>query len=91
MHEVTRTKDFYVQSSNNTPDVDIKSWHLEVSGLVEKPVLLSFDDILTPPPYSEYITICIGNNVGGNAVVNALWQGIKLKYLRITAGDGRRL
>lgn len=80
--DVTPNDDFYIQSYNGTPAIDVNSWKLEVGGSVENPIALSYADIMNLPSYEEHITlICIGNDIGGNAIGNALWHGVNLKTI----------
>lgn len=85
--EVTPIEDFYVQSYNSAPQIDVKGWHLRVDGLVNNPLTFSYEGILKMEPVSQYITLgCIGNNVGGNSIGNALWTGVPLKVILDMAG-----
>jgi DMSO/TMAO reductase YedYZ molybdopterin-dependent catalytic subunit len=79
--EVSSTADFYQVSKNAfDPHVDARSWHLEVTGLVENPLTLSYADIKGLPAIEQYATLeCISNTVGGPLIDNALWRGVKLK------------
>ncbi|HVG21495.1 MAG TPA: molybdopterin-dependent oxidoreductase [Blastocatellia bacterium] len=81
--EVTPTADFYEVSKNAfDPDVDAKRWKLEVSGLVENPLSLTYDEIRSLPSIQQYATLaCISNEVGGDLIGNALWRGVRLKDL----------
>jgi hypothetical protein len=80
--EVTPNEDFYVQSYDGHPDVNVKDWKLVIDGMVSNPYTLTYDQLLAVPSVKEYVTlICIGNDVGGDAVGNALWTGISLKEL----------
>ena len=48
--EITPNDDFYVVSKNPfDPRVDAKRWRLQISGLVERPFSLSFDEIKALP------------------------------------------
>ncbi|MFP5261784.1 MAG: molybdopterin-dependent oxidoreductase [Blastocatellia bacterium] len=86
--EVTPTADFYEVSKNAfDPDVDVKRWKLDVSGLVENPLTLTYDEIKGLPPTEQYATLaCISNEVGGDLIGNALWRGVRLKDLLERAG-----
>src|SRR5262249_24769624 len=77
----TPTADFYEVSKNAfDPEVDAKRWTLEVGGLVENPLLLSYDDITGLPSVEQYATLaCISNEVGGDLIGNALWKGVRLR------------
>lgn len=81
--EITPNDDFYVVSKNPfDPRVDQKSWRLQISGLVERPFSLTFDEIKALPPVDQYSTLCcISNDVGGDLIGNALWRGVRLKDL----------
>jgi DMSO/TMAO reductase YedYZ molybdopterin-dependent catalytic subunit len=86
--EVTPTADFYQVSKNAfDPDVDAKRWKLEITGLVENPFSLTYDEIRSLPSVEQYATLaCISNEVGGDLIGNALWRGARLKDLLETAG-----
>jgi DMSO/TMAO reductase YedYZ molybdopterin-dependent catalytic subunit len=86
--EVTPTKDFYVVSKNAfDPEVDAERWRLEITGLVESPLTLSYDEVKSLPAVEQYATLCcISNEVGGDLIGNALWRGVRLKDLFERAG-----
>jgi len=67
-------------------EVDINSYVLKVSGLVEKPVSLRYEDVLELPSYEKLITLyCVE---GWEATV--LWKGVLLKDIIDLAGaDGK--
>jgi DMSO/TMAO reductase YedYZ molybdopterin-dependent catalytic subunit len=79
--EVSPTADFYQVSKNAfDPHVEAHSWKLEVAGLVENTLTLSYADIEGLPAIEQYATLeCISNTVGGPLIDNALWRGVKLK------------
>lgn len=80
--EVTPNEDFYVQSYNGQPDVDVKNWRLTIDGMVNNPYSITYDQLIAMPSKNEYVTlICIGNDVGGDAVGNAIWTGVPLNEL----------
>lgn len=83
----TANRDFYVTSYGRTPTVDIGSWRLEISGLVKRPLDLSYADIRKLPPIKETLTIeCISNPPDGSAIGNAEWVGTRLAPLLDEAG-----
>jgi DMSO/TMAO reductase YedYZ molybdopterin-dependent catalytic subunit len=62
--------------------VDIDTWRLEIDGLVDNPLSLSYDEVLALPAIEEIRTLeCIGNPVGGDLIGNAVWAGIYLEDL----------
>ncbi|MCI0489952.1 MAG: molybdopterin-dependent oxidoreductase [Blastocatellia bacterium] len=86
--EVTPVPDFYEVSKNPfDPQVDTARWRLEITGMVERPLSLSYDDIKNLPSIEQYATLaCIDNPVGGDLIGNALWRGVRMKDLLEHAG-----
>ena len=80
--------DFYrIDTALNVPHIDVTSWKLEVTGMVDHPYELSFDDVLAMPQVQEAVTLsCVSNEVGGDLVGNALWQGVPLRTILDRAG-----
>ena len=69
------------------PSVDIASWALTISGLVDRPTTLSYADLAELPIVEQYVTIaCVSNEVGGNLVGNAKWTGVRLREVLDIAG-----
>ena len=81
--EVTPNNLFYVVSKNDVdPTVDANDWRLEIAGLVENPMTMTYDDLKGALPVEEYVTLeCIGNVVGGDLIGNARWKGVRLSAL----------
>jgi DMSO/TMAO reductase YedYZ molybdopterin-dependent catalytic subunit len=81
--EVTPNSEFYTVSKNFfDPEVDARSWRLEVSGLVERPFRLSLEELKALPGYSRPHTFeCISNPVGGDLIGNAVWKGVRFREL----------
>lgn len=81
--EVTPNGLFYVVSKNEVdPTLDAADWRLEIVGLVDNPMTLTYDDLKDALPVEEYVTLeCIGNVVGGDLIGNARWKGIRLSAL----------
>ncbi len=88
---VTRNSDFYrIDTALRAPRVDAKTWQLEVSGMVDHPFSLSYSDLLGMPSIEEPVTLqCVSNEVGGDLVGNAVWQGVPLTDLLDRAGVQR--
>ena len=85
---VTPTGQFYrIDTALLVPRPNIDTWRLSVSGLVERPFTLTYEELLAMPLHEQYITIaCVSNEVGGDLVGNALWRGVRLKELLDQAG-----
>ena len=87
--EVTSNDQYYVVSKNlfSDPTVDSSGWHLTVDGYVDKPFTLSYQELLALPMQQQYESMmCISNEVGGQYMSNALWEGVRLKDLLERAG-----
>ena len=79
---------FYrIDTALRVPQVDPATWSLRVHGQVERPFTLSYDELLALPHVEADITIaCVSNEVGGDLVGNARWQGVPLSVLLERAG-----
>ena len=80
--EITPTADFYTVSKNLSfldPVIDTRTWQLRVDGLVERPQILSFDEVSRLPAITDFYTLqCISNEIGGDLIGNAQWKGFRL-------------
>ena len=93
-NEVTPTEAFYVVTKNVIdPTVDVSSWKLTVDGLVATPLSLSYADLQSQiqsgslPAAEEYATMeCVSNEVGGNLIGTAKWDGVRLADVLQAAG-----
>jgi DMSO/TMAO reductase YedYZ molybdopterin-dependent catalytic subunit len=69
------------------PQVDVATWKLSITGMVDHPFTLTFDDIQSMSQVEEPVTLsCVSNEVGGDLVGNALWQGVPLRTILARAG-----
>jgi len=87
--EITLNDQFYIVSKNLTadPTVDGNSWRLTVDGQVDNPFTLTYQELLGQPMKQQYESLmCISNEVGGQYMSNALWEGIPLMDLLQRAG-----
>ena len=92
--EVTPTADFYVVTKNAIdPVVDPATWSLTVDGLVTSPLSLSYAELKSRiqggslPAAGEYATMeCVSNEVGGDLLGTARWDGVRLGDLLQAAG-----
>ncbi len=80
--------DFYrIDTALSTPMVPIADWRLEVTGLVDNPYTLTYEELLGLPMIERHVTIaCVSNEVGGGLVGNATWQGVPLARILDRAG-----
>jgi|SRR5579859_1301148 len=86
--EVTPTAGFYTVSKNFIdPAVAVGGWRLKIDGLVDQPMELTYDQLRAlPASEGAYTLMCISNEIGGDQWGNAVWRGVKLKYLLEQAG-----
>ena len=85
---ITPNNAFYrIDTALVVPRVDPATWALEIGGRVERPLSFTYDDLLAMPQYEADVTLqCVSNEVGGNLVGNARWQGVLLRDLLERAG-----
>jgi len=85
---ITPNADFYrIDTALMVPQVDTGSWRLKVGGLVDRPFELTFDELLAMDSVDATVTLqCVSNEIGGNLVDNATWQGVPLAALLERAG-----
>jgi DMSO/TMAO reductase YedYZ molybdopterin-dependent catalytic subunit len=85
---VVPNDEFYrIDTALVVPQVSKASWKLTIDGLVDRPMELTFDDLLERPQIERLITLsCVSNEVGGDLVGNALFQGVRLADILNEAG-----
>ena len=85
---ITSNVDFYrIDTALVVPQVDPRSWSLTVDGLVDRPMSLSYDDLLSMRQVEADITLsCVSNETGGSLVGTARWQGVLLSDVLREAG-----
>jgi len=70
-----------------TPNLDRDDWRLKVTGLVEREVELTWDELVQLPIIEQHVTIaCVSNEIGGGLVGNAAWTGVPLRTVLDMAG-----
>ncbi len=79
--EITPTYLFYrIDINPIVPEVDVNSWNLQVKGMVDNPLKLTYDEIKSMPAVEEFVTLeCVSNKIGGDLTGTALWKGVRLK------------
>lgn len=89
-NQITPNGSFYKVSKNVTdPAVDPSTWRLEIGGLVDRPLAFTSNELLARPLTEEVVTLeCVSNQVGGNLISSARWQGVALWQLLSEAGVG---
>ncbi|WP_353648908.1 molybdopterin-dependent oxidoreductase [Nakamurella sp. A5-74] len=88
---VTPNSSFYrIDTAFNVPQITTKKWSLNIHGLVDTPIQLSYDELLRMPMTEAMVTLtCVSNVRGGDLVGNALWQGVRISdVLALTGTNG---
>lgn len=86
--EVTPATSFYLVSKNAVdPVLDPTVWLLRITGLVEAPLTLTYEQVLALPRVDEYVTLrCVDSLPGSHLMSNAYWSGASLAALLRRAG-----
>src|SRR5438876_1963098 len=82
--EITSNDQYYVVSKNlfSDPVVAAGPWRLTVDGHVDHPYTLTYQELLALPMQQQYESMmCVSNEVGGQYMSNALWEGVRLHDL----------
>ena len=85
---VTPNHEFYrIDTALLVPRPRLDTWRLRVTGMVDRELEFTYDELVAMPLVEQYVTIaCVSNEVGGNLVGNAKWTGVRLKALFDEAG-----
>ncbi|SDS78169.1 molybdopterin-dependent oxidoreductase [Microlunatus soli] len=85
---VTANDGFYrIDTALQVPVVDPADWSLTITGMVDRPITISWDQLLSLPLSEFYVTLtCVSNEVGGNLAGNARWLGYPIRELLERAG-----
>ncbi|MDS1269258.1 molybdopterin-dependent oxidoreductase [Lipingzhangella sp. LS1_29] len=84
----TPNTDFYrIDTALRVPRVPPQQWVLRVHGMVDRPLQLSFDDILRRDLTEADTTLtCVSNEINGDLVGNTRWLGVDLAEILREAG-----
>ena len=80
---ITPTEDFYrIDTALRIPRIDSATWTLTIDGMVDQPLTITYDDLLAEEAVSVPVTIaCVSNQIGGDLIGTAVWQGVPLDRL----------
>ena len=72
------SENFYRTDINNAvPTPDVEGWSLSITGAVASGQSFEFADIASIEPQHRFVTLrCVGENLNGNKMDNALWTGV---------------
>ncbi len=85
---VTPNRSFYrIDTALSVPRIDSATWSMQVVGMVDRPLTLTYADLLGMRQYEADVTLqCVSNEVGGDLVGNARWQGVLLSDVLARVG-----
>lgn len=85
---ITSNADFYHVSKNiSDPTPSSDGWSLTIAGLVDREVSFSLDDLVARATTRKITTLCcISNELNGDLIGTAEWQGVPLRDLLAEAG-----
>jgi DMSO/TMAO reductase YedYZ molybdopterin-dependent catalytic subunit len=85
---VTANEDFYrIDTALQVPIIAADDWSLTVTGMVDREVSISFADLIAKPLVQHVTTLtCVSNEIGGDLIGNAVWQGYPIRELLAEAG-----
>jgi DMSO/TMAO reductase YedYZ molybdopterin-dependent catalytic subunit len=85
---LSANRGFYrVDTALVVPNVPVDTWRLRVHGMVERPLELTFADLLSRRLVERRITLtCVSNPVGGDLMDTTTWIGVPLADLLAEAG-----
>ena len=85
---VTPNSDFYrIDTALVSPQVDPATWKLDITGMVDRPFTLTYEELLNRPLIERDITlVCVSNEVGGHLAGTARWLGVPVRELLAEAG-----
>jgi len=85
---ITPNEEFYrIDTALQVPNIDPDAWSLKVTGLVDREVEITFDELLAKPLIEHTTALaCVSNEVGGTLIGNAVWLGYPIRELLAEAG-----
>lgn len=85
---VTPNGDFYrIDTALVVPKLNADTWELRIFGMVDQEVRINYADLLKRPQIERMVTLtCVSNEIGGDLIGNAKWQGTALADLIREAG-----
>ncbi|MFN8019983.1 MAG: molybdopterin-dependent oxidoreductase [Acidimicrobiales bacterium] len=79
----TPNRGFYrIDTALSVPQVDVDSWRLRITGMVDRELELTYDQLRERELVESDITLtCVSNEVGGKLLGTARWLGVRLDAL----------
>ena len=85
---ITPNADFYrIDTALSFPRISLSNYTVEIGGMVDDPLTLTYADLLGRPQVERIVTLaCVSNEVGGDLIGNASFQGVMLADVLNEAG-----
>ncbi|MEW2459981.1 molybdopterin-dependent oxidoreductase [Microbacterium sp. NPDC047426] len=85
---VTPNAEFYrIDTALIVPRVDPADWSLRIHGMVDREVVLTWEELLALPLVEADVTLaCVSNEVGGSLIGTARWLGYPVREMLARAG-----
>jgi DMSO/TMAO reductase YedYZ molybdopterin-dependent catalytic subunit len=84
---ITPNDKFYVLQIGEVPTLKSEHWRMGITGLVEKLIMLNYEDITSMESVTTMRTLkCIGDPIGAEQMSNAMWTGVPLRNILDKAG-----
>ena len=85
---ITPNASFYQVSMDvRSPVIAASKWRLTIDGEFDRPLRLSYAELLQFPLVEKVLTLeCVSNEVGGPLISNARWRGVPLSAVLNRAG-----
>ncbi|MCY7395941.1 MAG: molybdopterin-dependent oxidoreductase, partial [Nocardioides sp.] len=85
---MTPVEDFYrIDTAVVVPIIEPRDWQLRIHGMVDREVVITYDDLMAREITEGWITLnCVSNPVGGDLIGNAWWSGVRIADLLAEAG-----
>ncbi|MFD9699338.1 molybdopterin-dependent oxidoreductase [Lentzea sp. NPDC059081] len=85
---ITSADDFYrIDTALSVPRIRAEEWTLRIHGMVDRPTVLTFDEIRKRDLVEETVTLtCVSNEIGGPYISTANFIGIKIGDVLREAG-----
>lgn len=84
----TSAQDFYlIDTAIIKPTIEPQEWALRIHGMVDRELVLTYDDLISREITEDWITLnCVSNPVGGDLIGNAWWSGVRWAAILAEAG-----
>lgn len=84
---ITKNIDYYITRIGSVPEIDPKTYRLNISGLVDTPRSFTINELKDLEMIELPLTVeCIGNAPKGSLISTAVWKGFKLYDLLVSLG-----